>query len=240
MTFLDFDRLAAIDAAEFHQAKPYPWLNPYGLLTEEGYRRLLATCPEVTRFDPAFGVARKHGQQSHDRFVLEYRDGLDIGPDWQQFIGELSGPRYLDFLRRMTGRHGLSLTFHWHYTPNGCSVSPHCDAEHKIGSHIFYLNTEDEWREEWGGQTVVLDDGGRFPRRSAPRFEDFDRAIDSKTLGNYSFLFARCGNSWHGVREIRCPQDRYRKVFIVVINHRWKALRKRVVDRLTGRKSKDY
>jgi hypothetical protein len=37
-------------------------------------------------------------------------------------------------------------------------------------------------------------------------------------FGNRSLLFARQGNSWHGVREIRCPEDRMRKVFIVVID----------------------
>jgi len=39
-------------------------------------------------------------------------------------------------------------------------------------------------------------------------------------MGNYSLLFTRRGNSWHGVREISCPPGYYRKVFIVVINER--------------------
>jgi hypothetical protein len=201
---------------------------------------LIETCPEVERFNPFFGVTRKHGQQSHDRFTLEYRDDLDIAPEWKQFVAELKSPEYMSFLLRLTGRRSLSLAFHWHFTPQGCSVSPHCDGQHKIGSHIFYLNTETDWKEEWGGQTVVLDDGGRFERRSAPKFEDFDRAIDAQTLGNYSFLFARQGNSWHGVRELRCPEGMYRKVFIVVINDPWKTLRKRFLDRIQGKQSKDY
>jgi hypothetical protein len=29
---------------------------------------------------------------------------------------------------------------------------------------------------------------------------------------------------WHGVREIRCPQGRYRKIFIVVINNRLRVM----------------
>jgi hypothetical protein len=64
---------------------------------------------------------------------------------------------------------------------------------------------------------VILDDGGRFSARSAPAFEDFDAVESSQTLGNRSLLFARNGNSWHGVRELRCPQGTLRKVFIVVI-----------------------
>jgi hypothetical protein len=35
-------------------------------------------------------------------------------------------------------------------------------------------------------------------------------------LGNRSPLFARKEHSWHGVREIRCPEGHMRKVFIVV------------------------
>jgi hypothetical protein len=240
MTYLDFERMRQMPEAPFRNARPYPWLNPRGILTDEGFRRLVETCPEVTRFNPYFGVSRKHGQQSHDRFALEYSDDLDIGPDWKEFIRELRSPEYMQFLLRMTGRRSLGLRFHWHYTPRGCSVSPHCDAQHKIGSHIFYLNSESDWKEEWGGQTVVLDDGGKFHRRSAPKFEDFEAEIDAKTLGNHSFLFARQGNSWHGVRELTCPEGRYRKVFIVVINDRWKALRKQFLDRLQGKQSKDY
>lgn len=240
MTYLDFERLRKISADEFRNAHPYPWLNPHGALTDEGLRRLIETCPDVTHFNPFFGVARKHGQQSHDRFTLEYQDTLDIAFEWKEFVRELRSPEYMDFFERVSGRRSMSLSFHWHYTPKGCSVSPHCDAKHKIGSHIFYLNSETDWKEEWGGQTAVLDDGGRFERNSAPRFEDFQGEIDAKTLGNYSFLFARRGNSWHGVREIRCPEGMCRKVFIVVINDRWKAMRKRFLDRIQGNSSKDY
>jgi hypothetical protein len=166
---------------------------------------------------------------------------------WEHFASaaylddvELQGAAYMEFLQRLTGRRSLSLSFHWHYTPRGCSVSPHCDAQHKIGSHLFYLNAEEDWNEAWGGQTVGLDDGGAFDRRSAPRCEDFRSAIDAKTLGNHSFLFARQGNSWHGVREIQCPEGLYRKVFIVVINDRWKAVGRKLLDRIRGKASKDY
>ena len=91
----------------------------------------------------------------------------------------------------MLGRRFFSLRFHWHYTPNGCSISPHCDSKTKFGSHIFYFNTAADWDPAWGGQTVLLDDGGRLTPKSAPRFEDFDRVITAETLGNRSLLFAR-------------------------------------------------
>ena len=73
--------------------------------------------------------------------------------------------------------------------------------------------------------------------KSAPKFEDFKHAMVSKAIGNYSFLFARKGNSWHGVREIQCPPDSMRKVFIVVIN-RFTMLNR--VQRIFGKSPKGY
>lgn len=228
--YLSTDTLQQIDAERFRAARPYPWLNPEGLLTEAGHRRLLDALPDVSLFQPVFGRPRKHGQQSHDRYSLEWREDLPVSADWRAFIGELQGAGYRAFLRRMIGHDDFDLRFHWHYTPNGCSVSPHCDAPWKLGSHIFYFNTEQDWSPDWGGETLVLDDNGRFSSRSAPAFEDFDRALASESLGNRSLLFIRNGNSWHGVRPIHCPEDRLRKVFIVVINRStpWYRLRQRL------------
>jgi len=218
MSYLDYARLDALDGEAFRNQKPYPWINPEGALTDAGYRELRDNLPDVSLFDGDFGISRAHGQQSHDRYVLEYRDGLDLPVPWQAFVDELRGPRYRDFLRRLFGVRSLHLNFHWHYTPDGCSVSPHCDAKHKLGSQIFYLNTEDDWDPAWGGETLILDDQGRFGRRSAPAFEDFDQVLPSQAQGNRSLIFMQTGNSWHGVRPIRCPQGELRKVFIVVVN----------------------
>jgi ribosomal protein L31 len=235
MEFLDIERLNGIDARVFQTQEPYPWLNPEGLLTADGYRKLLATLPPPARFDPRFGRRRAHGQASHDRLALEYDDRLDVSEAWHAFVAELRGSEYADFLHRLFGRRRLALNFHWHYTPRGCSVSPHCDARHKLGSHIFSCNTADDWHPAWGGQTLILDAGGRFNRRSAPRFEDFARVISTETIGNRSVLFQRRGDSWHGVRELACPDGAFRKVFIVVIDDRFLALKHRLLKRLRGR-----
>ena len=235
MSYLDFDRLDALDPHAFQAQRPYPWVNPHGLLTPTGYQRLVESLPAVSQFTRLFGVKRAHGQHSHDRYGLEYRPGLQLAPAWQDFIDELAGSTYRRFICRMFGVRAVELRFHWHYTPRGCSVSPHCDAKHKLGSHIFYCNPE--WNPAWGGETLILDDGGRFARSSAPRFEDFDQRIVSQTLGNRSLLFQRRNNSWHGVRTLECPEGQLRKVFIVVIN-RYSAVDR--IRRLLGGKSKGY
>ena len=218
MRYLDFERLEALDPAAYLAADPYPWVNPEGILFDDAHAALVATLPGLSLFERVFGKTRKHGQKSHDRYGLEYRPALELSEAWRGFMAELRGDRYRAAIARLVGVPSVHLSFHWHYAPNGCSVSPHCDARRKLGSHIFYLNTESDWDPSWGGETLVLDDGGRFQRDSAPEFEDFDRCVSSQALGNWSLIFTRAGNSWHGVREVRCPEGRMRKVFIVVIN----------------------
>lgn len=109
------------------------------------------------------------------------------------------------------------MDFFWFFTPSGCSVSPHCDHKDKIGAHLFYMNTKDDWDPAWGGETLLFDDGGKLPRSSAPDFSDFQQTISSNSVGNYSLLFARTTNSWHGVKEISCQEGSYRKLFMVAI-----------------------
>jgi hypothetical protein len=234
MEYLDPERLEAIDVAAFRAQKPYPWINPMGLLTDRGYERLRVTLPEPAELDEVFGISRSHGQQSHDRLSLEYDKKLAVAEPWHEFVRELNGRAYQRFLGQLYGRSRLWLSCHWHYTPNGCLVSPHCDAKRKLGSHIFYFNTHDDWDPSWGGQTLVLDDEGRFDRKSAPAFEDFKRVTSSETMGNRSFLFARGEKSWHGVREVHCPESAYRKVFIVVVGDWGRTLRRVVAGRLRG------
>ena len=222
---LDANTLASITTDQFRKADPYPWLNPEGILTQEGFDTLRLNMPPLDVMKASFGRKRSHGQKPHDRYALEYRPDLEIHPAWHEFVAELNGPVYQDWLARLFATRRFRLTYHWHYAPRGASVSPHCDAKRKIGSHIFYFNTDDEWSADWGGETVVLDDGGRFSRASAPDFDEFDRSWSANAMGNRSLLFQRQGNSWHGVKTLTCPEDRLRKVFIIVVN----------ADTLTGR-----
>lgn len=207
-----------MDTAAFRAEHPYPWANPEKLLTDEGFDRLRGTLPGLALFQKSFGVKRKFGQHPHDRYTLEYQEGLDLSSAWRDFIAELKSERYRRALCRLLDQRRIALSLHWHYTPRGCSISPHCDAARKVGSQIFYFNTEEDWDPAWGGETLILDDRGRFDRRSAPKIEDFDEATPAEALGNRSLIFGRKGNSWHAMREIRCPEDHLRKVFIVVAN----------------------
>ena len=225
MSYLDLGRLSQIaaHASAFLNTKPFPWLSMQGIIQEDGFRRLCSELPKPELFVPQFGVARSYGQASHDRFALQYHPRLDaeLAPSWRQFISELHAQPYLDFVRQTWGlapNERFVLSMHWHHAPNGASVSPHTDARRKIGSHIFYFNTEQDWDPSWGGQTLVLDDGGKLSPHDKADMNVLREVAASKILGNQSFIFKRTEHSWHSVNPITCPADRLRKVFIVVVN----------------------
>lgn len=237
MGYIDFHRLQEIGPEDFLQRHPYPWWNPTNTLTPEGFDRLVRNLPDVNLFSRSFGKRRSHGQKPHDRYTLNYHPDLDIPEPWHEFVAEIQGERYSRFIRHMFDVPTFALSLHWHYTPNGCSVSPHCDAKRKLGSHIFYFNTEADWDPAWGGETLLLDDAGRFKRESAPAFSEFTRIIPTESMGNRSLLFARTDHAWHGVKEIQCPEGSMRKVFIVVINRMTPKVRLR---KLLGRDADGY
>lgn len=237
MNFLDFDKLEAIDAAAFRDTHPYPWINPQGLLTEQGFEQLLSNMPDVSLFEKKFGYERIAGQKPHDRYSLEYAPDTPVPAPWKAFIAELCSDRYRLALAKLFNARKINLRFHWHYTPDGCSVSPHTDSVREHGSQIFYFNSEQDWNPDWGGDTLVLDDGGRMEFESAPTLDDFNNEIAARSLGNYSLIFQRTRHSWHAVREINCPEDRLRRVFIVVSNpeNLYRTLRDKVMRKQVHR-----
>ena len=237
MQYMNFDKFKAIDPVAFRNTKPYPYINPQGLLTEEGYQALLDNMPDISLFEKKFGYERIAGQKPHDRYSLEYTSDTEVPRPWKEFIEELCSDDYRLTLARLYEARKINLRFHWHYTPNGCSVSPHTDSVREHGSQLFYFNREGEWDPAWGGDTLVLDDGGRMEFASAPALEDFAGEIAAKSIGNYSLIFQRTKHSWHAVREINCPEDKLRRVFIVVTNpeNLYRRLRDKVMRKTVQR-----
>jgi hypothetical protein len=205
----------------FRNRKPYPWVNMQGTLTQEGFDRLHDTLPDISQFQRMVGVKRAYGQGPHDRGILHFRPGIKVAEPWEEFLAELRGEAYQSFLRRMLNLppdKKIIMTMEWYYAWRDCSVSPHCDARRKLATHIFYFSTESEWDTQWGGQILILDDGGRFKAHSAPAFDNFKVAAALDPRGNGSLLFERTEHSWHGVRPLQCPPDTLRKLFIVTVN----------------------
>lgn len=234
MQYLNASCMAAIDSKAFQHQKPFPWISVDGLLNQDRFRRLCETLPGLAIYETQSG--RKNG--CGDLYALQYRTRLTVAPEWHEFIAELHGEAYANFLRRLLGlsrREHFELTMHWHFAPSGFSLLPHVDAQRKLASHIFYFNTESDWDQLWGGQTVVLDDCQRLSIDDHPGFDDLKEIAAPEILGNRSFIFQRTPHSWHGVRPLACPEGKFRKVFIVVANRanlqvRWRHLRGKDAD----------
>ena len=93
-----------MDPEAFQAQEPYPWANPEGLLTDEGFECLRETLPEPALFEKRFGVQRKHGQHPHDRYALEYREDLGLAPPWRDFVAEVMSERYRRYNNSPKGR----------------------------------------------------------------------------------------------------------------------------------------
>lgn len=218
MHYLNSTCLEAVSAEGFRATQPYPWTNLESSLTPEGYEALRQSLPDTEQADKQVGIRRGYGQAPHDRYLLHYRPGLQIAEPWKEFLEELQGPVYQDFLRRVLGPRTFIPTFEWYYAWRGCAVSPHCDATRKLATHIFYFNTDEDWNSNWGGQILILDSERRFPAHSAPQFDELKVAASLEPRGNGSLLFQRTPHSWHGVRPLQCPEGKLRRLFIVTVN----------------------
>jgi len=233
MKYLDIQKLRNLSLDHFLATKPYPYFNSAGVLTESGFQDLLENMPPLKMFEQRFGDERRAGQVPHDRYSLEYTPDMPVPKPWKEFIGELCSDTYRNEIERLLGSRKAEFRFHWHYTPSGAAVSPHCDARREHGSHLFYFNSIEDWNPAWGGATLVLNDGGRLDYNSAPALDAFDEVIECKSIGNYSALIKRTDHAWHAVNTIECPADQLRRVFIIVVNPDslfWK-LRDRIIGK---------
>jgi len=218
MEYLNRKCLEKTSDEKFRNKQPYPWVTLENSLTARGYEALRKTLPGVELFDRQVGKKRGYGQAPHNRYLLHYLPSLKLADPWKEFIDELLGDTYMSFLRRVLGPHKFIPTFEWYYAWEGCAVSPHCDAKRKLATHIFYFNTENDWRKKWGGEILILDSEKRFKAHSAPTFDQLKVAASIEPKGNGSLLFERTPHSWHGVRPLQCPEGKLRKLFLITIN----------------------
>jgi len=197
--FLNASSLGTLSEADFQRREPYPWVDIPNILTPQAFEQLRATLPDVSQFEKQVGHERAFGQAYHDRYLLHYLPGLKLSPAWQQFIDELQESAYDAFIRRMFGvkpGRKLILTMEWYFGWQGCGVSPHCDARRKLATHLFYFNTKDDWKSNWGGEILMMDDQKKRNAHSAPDFDDLKVAASVDPRGNEpTILGTACGRS---------------------------------------------
>ena len=228
-TFIDYRLLDLFDADGFRRREPFPWFNLHGFLTPEGFRALYDEFPPLSLFEYHNNIQRAYGQRSHNRHYLAYESSIyhkaeaesgvvrrgQLPAAWQRFMDELeTGGRYHDFVRRALGVAAFSTRYAWHVGSTGSEVSPHVDAPEKLGTHIIYFNTSDEWHPEWGGTTLVL--GGKRTAALNPDFADFATTDAAEIVDNHSFLFKNTPHAWHGASALTCPPGSYRRLFNVI------------------------
>lgn len=229
-TFLNYDVMARFEINLFRTNRPFPWFNFSQFLTPSGFEELHRDFPSIEFFERHFGLARPYGQRPHNRYYLAYEESIyHDGPPpdqgivsharlprtWQLFIEELrQGREYKQFIKTALGAGHYKARYAWHVGFSGDEVSPHVDSPDKIGTHIFYFNTSEDWNPGWGGNTLLLSD--KQTTAMNPDFTDFRRTMSVETRDNRSFLFKNTGDAWHGVETLTCPSGRHRRLFNVI------------------------
>ena len=237
MPLLSHERLAELAAGRLREETPFRHAALDGMLSPEGFERLRDEYPPLELFEQHVGLPRRFDQAPHDRLYLElgtslYHQGdaaapgviamADLAPVWQQFVEQLRSEPYRRAVLGVLGARTATLRFTWHVAFTGCSVSPHRDAREKLGTHLFYFNSEREWSEDWGGSTLLF--GRRTTAAMNPGFDQFESQVSAPFLGNRSLIFRNQRAAWHGMRPIAAPAGCYRKLFAVVFDRPGKRL----------------
>jgi hypothetical protein len=228
--FIDYEYLQSFNQKKFLENKPFPWYNFSNFLTQEGFQQLLQNFPTLELFEKHEGLKRVYGQRPHNRYYLAYGtsvyhqinrqdegviDCKHLPRSWQMFIKELETSQiYQNFIKSLFEVADFQIRYAWHIGVTNSEVSPHKDAEQKIGTHIFYFNTSDDWETSWDGSTLVL--GNKLKDSMNPDFSDFTTVIPTQFTNNHSFLFKNTFKAWHGVKPLTCPKGKYRRLFNVI------------------------
>ncbi len=245
-TFIDYELLRQFDLDAFRKRSPFPWENIAGFLTREGFHSLYTNFPSLALFEYHNNRRRSHDQRPHNRHYLAYESSIYhkdrpaeaggvVGRDqlptaWQGFMDELeTSDEYQRFIRRALGISTFIPRYAWHVGSRGSEVSPHLDTPPKIGTHILYFNTSDDWNPEWGGATLVL--GGKKIKAMNPDFADFETSAAACITDNHSFLFKNTSSAWHGATALTSPDDSYRRLFNIIFEMPRHSVGRKLVDR---------
>ncbi len=227
--FIHYDSIHSFDVSVFESKIPYPWHDFDQFLTRAGFKQLYRSFPDVSLFEKQVGFYRGN-QKPHDRYLLSYEDSVyhesgyegkgviqhdQLPSAWQRLIEELERPNgYKSFVRSIL-KTNFKFRYEWHLGFSGSQISPHVDIDWKLGSHLFYFNTQKDWSPRWGGRTLIL---GNHPTRRRKRsldFSDFKLKIPVDNQEHHSLFMKNTPSAWHGVKPLRGPEGKFRRVFIV-------------------------
>jgi predicted heme/steroid binding protein len=227
--FMNENLMESFSSDLFNSKSPFPWFDFDQFLTPEGFQTLYHDFPSLDSFEKHTGMPRVHGQRPHDRYYLAYESSVygqsnrfgkgvikhqELPETWQDLIEEIESQEYRSFIQSLLGVQEFDIRYAWHVGVTHSEVSPHVDGPDKIGTHIFYFNTSQDWNEQWGGAILAL--GRKLADCMNPDFGDFTEALPTQITDNHSFLFKNTPNAWHGVKPLTCPEGCYRRLFNVI------------------------
>jgi hypothetical protein len=228
--FIPLSAIKNFNFKVYHSAAPFPHHASDSFLTPQGFESLRKDFPALDLFEKSVGNYRGP-QRPHDRFLLSFERSLyhdktyrgkglalrkNLSKNWQGFIKEIEGKPYRSFIKKILGTGRFKIHCEWHMGFKGSEVSPHKDAPFRLGSHLFYFNTREDWDPSWGGEALLLGNKIKGSSDQAPEFEDFKKILNVPAVGNQSLLFHNSASAWHGVRPLKCPQNKYRRLFMVI------------------------
>jgi hypothetical protein len=233
---INYGLLETFPIETFRNTAPFPWFEAHQFLTPEGFEALRQSFPNLELFERHYGMERPYGQRPHNRYYLAYQESIyhqtersikraiqgvvkheELSPAWQSFLKELeTSEAYRKLIESMFEVSQFEIRFAWHLGFTNCEVSPHVDATKKIGTQMIYFNTQEDWKFEWGGSTLVL--GDKSTNAMNPDFTDFGDTIQIPPVGNNSLIFKNTANAWHGMQHLTCPEGKYRRLFNIIFD----------------------
>lgn len=229
---INIHALETLSVEKFKKKWPYPWHDFHDFLTPEAFQLLYEEFPPFELFEYHDSIRRGGGQRPHNRYYLAYEKSRyhedwdevttgmirhhQLSENWQKFMEELESKEYLSFIESALSQRNFRVRYAWHMGTSAGEVSPHYDTLEKLGTHIFYFNVEKEWNPEWGGSILVL--GDKLTSKDNPDFSEFTTSTAVSVMDNHSFLFKNSLKSWHGVKMLKCPPGKYRRLFNVIFD----------------------
>lgn len=229
-TLINSKLLENFNRNAFESKEPFPFVDFKDFLTPQAFQTLHNEFPGLEFFEYHDGIYRG-AQRPHNRYYLAYESSIyhkkdqeagagiikyqQLSPTWKKFMDELEGKVYQQFLSNLFKNTKFHLRYAWHIGKSSNEVSPHRDSPSKLGTHIFYFNTNEDWNKAWGGDLLIL--GEKKVESNAPEFSDFGYSISINNMDNHSFLFKNTPDAWHGVRPLSCPENHFRRLFNVIL-----------------------
>lgn len=216
MIFLDENKIQEIinRKEEYLSTDPFPWSNIQDLIFRDKYWQLVSEMPGP----------RDESEWNYNRINFSINppdyDSSDIyiNNDWLNLLNEFKSDLYLSMVETLTGLHRsrFHLKFQWTYRKED-PIKPHPDVEKKRHVLVCFM-FEPDYQSEWKGSTIILKvkNGIDLERQWTEDFSPFQYILYPKTFPNYSVMFNVGYDSYHAGDDILFPENRHRKIFMVI------------------------